>query len=272
VDLVIIFLLTIICFPVVTLTEGVLRIILGIVFLLIFPGYTMIAAIFPNKNSITGIQRAGFTIISSVALVSLVGLVLNFTPWGIRLTPIYITTSIIIVLGSGIALFRRSGLPVAERFSIPLTVRMPKWGKSNKFDRAISICLAIVVIGAVTTLGYVIVQPKAQEAFTDFYILGPGGKMEDYPQGVTLGEQMVVTVGIENHENQDTNYNIKVTLDGVEMQSMSPVSLSNEGKWSSDVTLTPTNVGDNQKVEFFLYKGEESAPYLSLHLWLNVKE
>jgi uncharacterized membrane protein len=53
-DLIIIFILTLIAFPVVTLTEGVPRIILGVIFLLVFPGYSLIAALFPGKKSING--------------------------------------------------------------------------------------------------------------------------------------------------------------------------------------------------------------------------
>jgi uncharacterized membrane protein len=271
-ELVIVFLLTIICFPVITLSEGLVRVILGIVFLLIFPGYTMMAALFPNKNSLTGIERAALTIVLSLALVSLTGLILNYTLWGIRLTPIYIAASIIIVLTSGIALLRRYKLPEAERFSPRINIKIPKRSNTSKFDTILSICLAIIVIGAISTLTYVIAQPKTQEAFTDFYILGLGGKMEDYPQELTLGEQTSVKLGIENHELKDTTYNIEVTYDGIETQSIGPLSLTNEEKWSDEVPLTPPRAKDNLKVEFLLYKGEDPTSYLALHLWLNVKE
>jgi uncharacterized membrane protein len=272
VDLVIIIILTLVCFPVITFSEGILRIILGVVFLLIFPGYTLMAALFPNKNSIRNIERAAFTVLLSFALVFLAGFILNYTPWGITLTPIYITVSIIIVLASGVAFFRRTGLPKAERFSIHLSFKMPKWGSTSKFDRALAIILAIVVIGAFSILGYVLAQPKPQEPFSNFYVLGADGQMANYPQELTLGEQTVVTLGIDNHELQDTTYNIKVTYDGIETQAIGPITLTNEGKWSNQVTLSPSKIGDNQKVEFLLYKGEDPAPNLSLHLWLNVKE
>lgn len=38
------------------------------------------------------------------------------------------------------------------------------------------------------------------------------------------------------------------------------------------VTITPNKAGTNQKVEFLLYKGEGSEPYLTLRLWLDVQE
>jgi uncharacterized membrane protein len=272
VELVIIFILTLIAFPVVTLSEGVPRIILGVIFLLIFPGYTLTAALFPSKNSLRGVERAALTFVLSFALVSLAGLALNYTPWGIRLTPIFVAVAIIIVLASGIALLRRMNLPEAERFTLRINIRMPKWCSTSRFDRVLYIGLTVVVIAAISTLAYVIVRPKAQEAFTNFYILGPEGMMENYPQELTLGEQAVVTLGIENHENQPTNYNITVLFDGEEIQTIDSIALADEGKWSDEVALIPSRVGDNQKVEFLLYKGEESVPYLALHLWLDVRE
>src|SRR3972149_8659583 len=107
VDLIIIILLTVIVFPVVELTTGVPRIILGVIFLLIFPGYTLTTALFPKKESIKGVERVALTFVLSFALVSLTGLALNYTPWGIRLTPILISMAILIFITSGIAMFRR---------------------------------------------------------------------------------------------------------------------------------------------------------------------
>jgi uncharacterized membrane protein len=272
VELVIIFLLTLICFPVITLSEGILRVVLGVIFLLIFPGYTLMAALFPGKNGVKNIERAAFTVILSLVLVSLAGLVLNYTPWGIRLTPIYIAMSIIIVIASGIALLRRYGLPQADRFSLQFNIKMPKLGKPSKFNIVLSVFFTLLLVGAVFTLTYVLAQPKPQDSFSNFYVLGANDMMVNYPVELTLGGQTGVTLGIENHESQDTSYEIKVTYDGTETQSIGPILLSDGGKWTNDVTLTPSKIGNNQKVEFLLYKGEEPAPYLALHLWMNVKE
>jgi len=39
-----------------------------------------------------------------------------------------------------------------------------------------------------------------QEPFTEFYILGPEGKADNYPTDYVLGENGTVIVGIVNHE------------------------------------------------------------------------
>ena len=63
------------------------RYILGSIFVLWLPGYTLIKALFPTKE-IDNIERVALSIGMSLALVPITGLLLNYTPWGIRLTPV----------------------------------------------------------------------------------------------------------------------------------------------------------------------------------------
>jgi uncharacterized membrane protein len=272
VDLVIVLIITLITFPIVLLTDGVPRIILGIILLLIFPGYSLINALFPNRGSMRSIERAGLTLVLSFAIVSLVGLFLNYTPWGIRPTPIVISTGIMICIFSGIALFRRRRLPASERFSVKIKVPVIQWGNINKLDKILSIVLALAVIGAVTALVYVISEPKAEEAFTNFYIIGPEGKIENYPRELTLGEQVNVTLGIENHECNDSSYSVVVMLNGKEIDVIGPLELIDGEKWQNEIALNPVIAGNNQKVEFILYKNREANPYLTIYIWLDVRE
>jgi uncharacterized membrane protein len=272
VELIIILILTACCYPVISLTEGAFRIILGVIFLFIFPGYSLMAAIFPSKNSVSGVERAGFTLVLSVALVALAGLVLNFTPWGIKLTPIYIALSALILILCVIAFIRRAMLPKEDRYQLRFSFKKAEGPKTGKLDRALYICLTVVAVGAVATMAYVIAKPKAQEPFSNFYMLGSANIMENYPASLPLGEQTSVNLGIDNHENQETTYNIKVTIDGFETQSIASIVLADNDTWTDKVAIVPTGVGDHQKVEFSLYKNSETSPYLVLHLWLNVTE
>jgi hypothetical protein len=64
------------------------RYVLGTVFILLLPGYSLVKALFPTKKEMDSIERLALSIGLSLALVPIVGLILNYTPWGIRLTPI----------------------------------------------------------------------------------------------------------------------------------------------------------------------------------------
>src|SRR5659263_694396 len=74
------------------LSESVLRNILGLPLVLFLPGYALIAALFPAKSDLDGIERTALSFGLSIAVVPLMGLGLNYTPWGIRLLPILIST------------------------------------------------------------------------------------------------------------------------------------------------------------------------------------
>ncbi|MDA4126922.1 MAG: DUF1616 domain-containing protein [Thaumarchaeota archaeon] len=69
------------------------RYVFGSIAVLFLPGYTLIEALYPKKEDLDGLERLALSIGLSLALVPLVGLLLNYTPWGIRLSPIIVSLS-----------------------------------------------------------------------------------------------------------------------------------------------------------------------------------
>ena len=139
-------------------------------------------------------------------------------------------------------------------------------------NRVLSIILVITIMGALGALGYVIATPKVGEMFTEFQVLGLEGKATDYPRELKVGEEGKVIVGIINREHETVSYRMEVRIDGVRNNQVGPLELGNDEKWEEIVSFTPDRAGDNQKVEFLLYKNGENEPYLKLHLWVNVTE
>ena len=79
-----------------------LRYVLGSVFVLYLPGASLIELLYPKGEDLTQLERLALSIGLSLAIVPLVGLVLNYTPWGIRLNPIVISlTFLTLALGIG---------------------------------------------------------------------------------------------------------------------------------------------------------------------------
>ena len=66
------------------INETMFRNILGLPLVLFLPGYALIAALFPAKSDLDGIERVALSFGLSIAVVPLIGLGLNYTPWGIR--------------------------------------------------------------------------------------------------------------------------------------------------------------------------------------------
>jgi hypothetical protein len=83
-----------------------LRWVFGSLFVLLIPGYVALEALYPRKGVLTSFQRFTLGFGLSLALVPLVVLILNYTPYGIRLTPIIISLTILTLGLTGIALAR----------------------------------------------------------------------------------------------------------------------------------------------------------------------
>lgn len=247
----------------------ILRIILGLPLVVFFPGYTLMAALFPGRKAIDGLERIALSIVLSIAIVALIGLALNFTPWGITLEPLLFSIAAFIFITSAIAWARRKRLAETERFGILFQLRLPGWGGSAR-DKAAYMVLVLAILGAVGMLGYVLATPKTEVEFTEFYVLGPEGETEDYPKEVVVGEVVRVTLGIINHEGEPVTYRVEVSIDGEESNGVVPVMLDDEEEWEGIATFTPDRTGDNQKVEFVLYKDGEIKPSLKLRLWIDV--
>jgi len=82
-----------------------------------------------------------------------------------------------------------------------------------------------------------------------------------------------VIVGIVNHEGREVSYRVEVVISSKKSAEVGPVVLADEQKWEGEVGFMPEVAGDNQKVEFLLYKDGEVQPCLEpLRLWVDVKE
>jgi len=66
------------------------RYLFGFIFVLLLPGYSLIKAFFPVKE-LDNVERIALSIGMSLALVPITGLLLNYTPWGIRTTPVVVS-------------------------------------------------------------------------------------------------------------------------------------------------------------------------------------
>jgi uncharacterized membrane protein len=267
---------------------------------LFIPGYALIAALFPGKGDLDGIERLALSFGLSIAVVPLIGLALNFTPFGIRLDPILASLVLFTIAMAVVAQYRRSVLPRDQRFSVPLaaiagSVReevLPR--EASRADRLLSIALACAIFLAVAATIYVIVVPKEGEHFTEFYILGPGGKAADYPSQFRTGEEQEVLVGIGNHEYRAIPYAVEVFLANVTFDPATNTSsvgtVERIDRWIAEVPDNTTverrfrfTVNDPRfnRIEFLLWNetvaGDEisgadrvNASYRDLHLWIDV--
>jgi uncharacterized membrane protein len=271
--------LTVIFIIVPPLSNTWIRTVLGLPMVLFFPGYALIAALFPKKDDLDGIERVALSFGLSIAVVPLLGLGLNYTPWGIRLIPILVTLVIFTLIMCAITIYRRSELPEGEVFSVPFTAFFASIHEEiftkpeSRVDRILTAILVISIIASVVMLVYVIVTPKQGEKFTEFYILGPGGMADDYPTEFILGDSSTVIVGVVNHEYALINYSLAMVLDNESLTRNQEIMLAHNETWEQPVTFTPDRAGTDMKLQFLIYREHNfTAPYRDLHLWIDVSE
>ena len=317
--------------------ETPLRVVFGLPLVLFLPGYALIAALFPEDgtppdnedgsppdNSITesrdgrdhgvktiaggrvgsdrgrgidGIERVALSFGLSIAIVPLIGLVLNFTPWGIRLLPVLVSISAFSVFMSGVAVQRRERLPPEERFAVPYrdwfaSIREEFFEPASRTDVVLNVLLVLSILLAISSVGYAVTVPKPGEAFTEFYLLteDEDGELiaDDYPTEFVSGEPQPVVVGIGNQEHGTENYTVVVMLqrvdiintqtrlrESVEMDRFGARLAHNETR-HVPYRIQPPMTGTRLRLAFLLYRGNPPAEttvknaYRELHLWVNV--
>lgn len=100
-----------------------IRQIFGIIFVLFIPGFSFMRLIYPKKVTLLGSVRGSTSLEClalslglSVTLTAIVGLVLNFTPWGITLLPTASILFIITLVFSTIAVVQDYNRMKKEKF------------------------------------------------------------------------------------------------------------------------------------------------------------
>ena len=262
------------------LNGSFLRTYLGILLVLFLPGYALTGAIFPAKKDIEGIERAVISLGLSIAIVPIMGLVLNYTIWGIQEITLLTSLSIFILLMCAIAYHRRSLLPEEEAFEVPFkafflrmkTEIMKK--PESKIDRVFAVILVLSTLASVVGLAHIIGNPKEREHFTEFYILGANKTADGYPADLILGKNGMVIVGIVNHEYRPVDYTMELRLENQSLplpKDQKQISLAHNMSWIEPVTFTKPFKGNNMKLEFLLFnETEKQTPYRNLHIWINV--
>jgi uncharacterized membrane protein len=250
-----------------------------------------------RSAGIDGIERVALSFGTSIAIVPLIGLVLNFTPFGIRLVPIMASVTLFTLAASVVAASRRWALPVEERFRVPYrewiaAARTELLEPDDRADAALNVLLVLSIVIATASVGYAVIVPKDGEAFTELYLLteGEDGALvaDDYPTEFVRGDPQSLVVGVGNHEHRPVNYSLVVELQRVQVRNNSTTVLEEDRlrAWQFRVadnrtvtrnhSIAPTLTGQRLRLAYLLYRGQPPADptvenaYREVHLWINV--
>lgn len=260
----------------------------------------LIATLFPKFDQITHLERIALSVGTSTAIISFIGLGLNFTPWGIRLDPIVIALSIFILVFTAMAYWRRSGLPFWQQYSPPFreilgTLRRESFFPTSTIpEKILSIILVSIIIMTLAIALGVFGVHNSGEDFTEFYILGKDKMAVNYPTNITLGQDYQMYIGIGNHEYRPVNYTVETWFMAIQNEQksnlvnpttsdlfyMRSVVLQN-----NETVILPLNFSVNKlgynRIEFLLFDNDipndsvlgmdrTNRSYRNLNLWISI--
>ena len=265
--------------PALDIPLGILRLLLGLAYILYAPGYCLTAALFPADEDLDGIERTGLSLGLGVAWVSILALILDRLPWGLQLWPIFLGELISMILFMVIALWRRARQPAGLAYAPEMEWRPgPWWASLPQLDKRVYLLCAAALLVAGLAVAYVFLVPSDDEFMTEFYILGKEGLAEDYPRQAEVGQALSVTLGLNNLERETKTYNVEVwAVDPWEdrrelIQTAGPFTLDREESVEQPLAWAMPWAGDDQIIEFYLYTTDQEGqdPYRALRLWLDV--
>ncbi|HEU4792798.1 MAG TPA: DUF1616 domain-containing protein [Nitrolancea sp.] len=251
----------------------ILRTLLGIPLILFIPGYTLVSALFPSREGLDGIERFALGFGLSLALIPLIALGIEYTPWQLTLGPILAGLLAASVIFSAIAVLRRARLPAAHRYvsSRPqLAIPHPgTWDRRTRFAAGIIVIGLLLLSGA----GSIIVADRLQgDPMTEFALYNADGKPEFYPRELTSGQPATVMVEVTNREGKPEQYRLRITSGDDEIGRLDGIHVEADASWRQPVQFTVPTVGDQIPVLFELYRNDQqvgTTPYRTTRLFVT---
>lgn len=239
------------------------RIGLGLVVVLAAPGYVLMNALFPGRTDIDGVERLALTLGLSIASVPPIGLILDALPWGIRLAPIAVAMTVWVAVFALLAGWRRARMTTESAFEIP-------WGTSSFWQGAGLAAFVMAVLLGVPALA---VALRPDDRYTEFYVLGATGQLQDYPRDLEPGEPFDLTFGIGNFEKRPLSYELRVPFDPQYVSYATPIIPEGE-RWEQTITLTTPAGSGRTQLDFELWRADSDAdanePYRTLKLFVTL--
>ena len=251
--------------------------ILGLIYVLFLPGYALVNALFPVKSELTHFKKLVLSFGLSVVIMIFVGLLLNQTTWGITWETLYIFTTSLTLILSGVAYYRKGKLPMDEQILFRYKFNLPYTWTKISYESPISAVLLLVLFGCTSLIIYLAGTLQPKEEYSEFFILDREKLANNYPVSVVVNELSRIKIGIVNHEQKPLNYRVEAWA--IDPQSYtqrkkltesSLITLSHDQNFEGVAYWRMPWIGNRQKVEFLLFVGENTIPYRSIHIWVDV--
>ncbi|MCL9818095.1 DUF1616 domain-containing protein [Natronocalculus amylovorans] len=257
-----------------------LHTLLMIPLLFFIPGYMLVATLFPHNGNVSGdgvrlttVERVVVSFGMSIALIPLFGIILELLPvnaFGGTYLPA--VTLFIIVFGL-LGTIQRIRLSPGERFviSLPSIRTQPDGSERSTLYVATSILLIVSMVFAVGTLGFALASFESGESYSQLHLTTSDETgqqiLDGYPDAVSQGDSIPLTVGLENSEHEGQSYTIVIVseqmveedgeleqIDAEEIARFEP-TVEAGGQWSAQHEIDTNRVG-LFRYSYYVYTGD----------------
>lgn len=261
------------------INSGVIRYVLSLATVLFVPGYMLIAAVYPGKDSLGNMERLLLAVTFSIILVPMACFVLNYTIWGIRLDSTVAVITLLTGYFTVVAFLRRLALPKDRRLSLSLEwlygdvrkVLVPS--SKSTTDLLITAVLLLSIISVAAVTAYSAIGHRPVDRYTELFLCDANGSLGNYPTMLQSGQNSSIVVGISNFEGKDMVYNLVVNFDDGNMPFdiyREQVTVPDNQTVRRAIFLTPKKPYEQARVTFSLYDSQDiQTPYRQCYLLLN---
>lgn len=244
----------------------ILRVAVALIYLVFVPGYVLQEALLPDRNHLALIDRIAISIGLSIAILPIMGLILDGPFGGIRLWQSVVFLTLFTLTFMLIAVYRQRNIVQQGE----ATATFGTWWQSLSSQSQIisALFVLVILVSSFIAVANFLARKPAQN-FTEFYLVGPEQIALDYPYSVTKGQPFKLSVGVANHEGKDFTYSIEARMNGQILAGTAPFTLADGQSISLDMALTSSVAGNQQALEVLLLQNGEI--YRRLYLWLNVE-
>lgn len=282
------------------------HVVLGLPFVLVVPGYAVVAALYPGASTdvpagdartgrlsrtpaLTTVERLVLTVTASVLAVGVVGILVNASPFALAALPVAVGVTTVALVAAAVASRRRTGV------ARPGRVVSADWVGTlfRPASGARSALTVLLAVSLVTAAGVVLWAPAAggdTGGDTEFALLqrtsGGDYVLADDPPAFESGSSRPLYLRVDNNADHPATYTTvlllqRVSPDGTVIESSEldrrTVAVPAGDAHTVEQPVRPTMQGDRLRLSVLLYAGDAPATPSpgdadrSLHVWITVE-
>lgn len=252
---------------------GIVRLLLGLLFVLVVPGYLIQATVFRRINQIDAYERSALSLVLSIAVIPPMALMLDVLPFAaVDLTSIVIGEGLFIAVLWPLSFYRRMRILREHRFAaaIPWPLDKDRDGQSSPFERRLNLVFLGLFVLVIATISAIVLFPAPAQEFTEFYVLNESGMTEGIPRSIAANTPQRVIVGVVSAEGEPHEYSIEVISGESVLATVDAIHLDPGERFETTLEFALSERGRDREVLLVLYLSPTRELYRRLRLIFDV--